>query len=194
MKTVIKFLMIALSIAQIDAFAISSPRVLNTYRPFSTPEKKQQFQNRSSLWPWTGLILTTGIGTGLFYHYFFSSKSPNGMTQRYSHANARTLLKNLKDTSSNIGAGLFATGSENSQNTLDAANKRRENLKKMPDAIQDIGTGMKWFGYGSAVIPLIASTAHDNRSLIPAAIISAGIGITGTILENQTISHRITDR
>ena len=186
MKTLIKYLMLALSIIQIDAFAIGAPKIINTHRPFSNQEKKQQFQNRGSLWPWTGLVLTTGIGAGLF-HYFWTSRTSFNRQQMSYYKARQSIIKTADMTP--IKAPLDASGKKDTNDI-----GKKTNLAKVPDIVQTVGTGMKWVGWGSAAIPLIASTTHDNRSLIPAALISAGIGATGWGLATQTLSHRITDR
>lgn len=141
MKTVIKFLMIALSIAQIDAFAISSPRVLNTYRPFSTSEKKQQFQNRGLLVPKV-LIPTILCGTifGGFLYYYDSART--GVTP---HQVRNNMKQNVRDEF----ALDMVSGDRNRPNNLTPAWNR--NLLRRPDIFTSIGQGTMIAGTGVSI-------------------------------------------
>lgn len=190
MKILIKLVVLALGITQINASAINNSKILNTYRLFSTPEKKQQFQTRSFLLPWAGITLTAGIGGGLFHYYVGSSvRIPGVANQIYTYATAKRTTKNLENVSSNLDAIAPANFGDKIK-LKNAARSRTTELSQIPTLHQTIGTSMKYTGIGLAIAPFIHGMYTGNKESLGMAAISIASAGAGVILEKFKITNR----
>ena len=185
MKTLIKYFMLALSIMQIDAFAIGTSKIINTYRPFSNQEKKQQFQTRGLLVPKV-LIPTILCGTifGGFLYYYDSART--GVTP---HQVRKNMKANVKDEF----ALDIAFGDSNRPNNMTPAWNR--NLMRRPDIFTSIGQGTMITGTGVSIGCIVGGLVTRDQEFSKWAVNGTIAAALGAGLYYQTFTRKyITSR